>query len=423
MFEKVKVKEIQRSSNARRTQLTINRKMITTPLYGSLLKRKFELDLICRNSGITLPNFQMVALNIFDAHSIIMEREGNLGQKTISGEDSEKDYKHLRKTKVWCIDPCTDKYMSKNKDAFENFNGFSQETKKLILSFDEKNHCQKWQYINSDATTFMKFIRENVQLQTQNGADFIIPPAPLISASDPKYMIDVWYNIIKTTGTYSKTNLEKSTSILLNLHSNNFQTPEKLKLIIGKLSEEISNTEISDVKLIIVKIKNPILEDGPSRTRYKGFILALSKYAAATERALLLLNTDSLGLISIANGLDGFIEPLNGVIGEVHRSREKRGRYYHPEALRFYGFQALKDIYANNNRNLPCNCGFCSGINGKSIENIDTEKWNNGRRLHLLSKRNDEISECHKEIHENTISTSMLDKVQRSDIKNLLDVL
>jgi hypothetical protein len=367
---------------------------------------------------------QLIALRLLDADSLIRSHEGNIGQKTISGEFVEKNYKHLKETKLWCVDPCTEDYLSKDKTEFTNFNGFSPDVKKTVLSFDDKNHAQTWKSLSGNASKLMKFILENAQAQVRAGADFVIPPSPLISATDPKYIVDVWYDIVKTTATYSKTNLEKDSCIFLNLHGNNFQNTEKLNLILEKLFQEVSEAEIGDIKLIILKIKSPRFEEAPCRARFKSFIENLSRYAASTERALLLLDTDSMGLISIALGIDGFIEPINGVVGgEIRRSKEKRGRYYHPEALRFYSFPDMVDIYKNSNQRLPCDCSFCSHIKGNGIEDINIEMWNLGRRLHLITKRNDEISECHKEINDNTISTSMVDKIQRSDIKNMLDLL
>ena len=45
MLTKTRVSEVQRSSSARRAELEINKKIIMTPLYGCMLKRKFELDI------------------------------------------------------------------------------------------------------------------------------------------------------------------------------------------------------------------------------------------------------------------------------------------------------------------------------------------------------------------------------------------
>jgi len=430
MFQVLEIIEKKRSGKARKSVIKIGEKAISAPTYGTYLQRKFEMDLLCSPKIQDFNNVGLIASKIYLMGEIIREKEGRLGLMTLTGKSVEEFYKNLRGEKIWLIDPCTDELYYKNENvrkSFSGMNGLSTEIKKLLVETDEKNYHRLWNNLNSDANLFMKFLGEFVKVQAKLKVDIILPPSPLITADSPDYVIDVWHKITKTTGILSKTLAEKNSAILLNLHFNLFRRPEKLAYIIKKLTDIASEATISEIKTIIIKIHGEDLESdtGETRARFRSFIQEITNFASLTKRAVFMLDTSSVGLACISLGVDGFIEPLNGVIGiGIAKSKDKHGRYYHPDGLKYTRFKDLKEFYENNNSNLPCHCSFCNNISGRHIEKeVPTMEWNLSRRGHLLECRDSEIKEYRKTIDENTTSNAIIDKIQRSDIKNLLDIL
>jgi hypothetical protein len=372
----------------------------------------------------------IIASKIYSTPNIIREHESRLSITTLSGELVEKSYKELKNGKLWVIDPCTDELYYKNeniKEAFSKCIELSSDVREFLTRMTPDNYNLQWDNLNNNTAFFMKFVGDFVKCQGQLKSDIICPPVPLITADSPDHLIELWHKIVRTTGVLAKTLLEKNSAIVLNLHYNLFRRPAKLNSLFKKLSEMVSDSTISEIKAIIIKLQGEELESdtGETRARFRQFMIAMGKYAILTKRAIFMLDTSSVGLICISLGLDGFIEPLNGVVGSrIAMSKDKHGRYYHPDGLKFTRFNDLKAIYANNNQKLPCHCSSCLQINSRDLENdVSLDEWNNARRSHLLECRNAEIEEYHETIEDNTISNAIVDKVQRSDIKNLLDVL
>jgi hypothetical protein len=430
MFQVLEVIEKKRSGKARKSIIKIGEKLILAPTYGTYLQKKFEMDLLCSTKIQEFSNIGIIASKIYLIENMIREREGRLGLMTLTGKSMEENYKDLKKEKIWIIDPCADEFYYKNekvREGFSEIKEFSSEIKKLLVNTKEKDYNKLWNDINSDTTLFMKFIREFVKSQAKFKTDIILPPSPLITADSPEYIIDVWHKITKTTGVLAKTLAEKNSAILLNLHFNLFRRPEKLASIIKKLTDMSSEDTISEIKTIIIKIHGEDLESdtGETRSRFRSFINGITNFSSLTKRAFFILDTSSVGLACISLGADGFIEPLNGVIGNgIAFSKDKHGRYYHPDGLKYTRFKDLKEFYEHNNSNLPCHCSFCNNISGRNLDKeVPITEWNLSRRGHLLECRNSEIKEYRKTIDENTTSNAIIDKIQRSDIKNLLDIL
>lgn len=432
MFQQLEVKEKNRSNKARKSIINVSdKKSILTPVYGTSLQRQFEINLICSDKFDEFNNIGIISSKIYDAWNIIREKEGRLSMLNLKGEFVEKNYRNLRAEKLWIFDPCTDEVYYKNPNTEKKFKEcglLSQNIRKFLIKMDGKNYDNSWKSLNENIPLFMKFLREFVKAQAELKADIILPPVPMIMADSPDYIVDIWHKIIKTTGVLSKTLAEKNSSILINLNFNIFRRPTKLKKLLETLLEISSEDSISEIKTIIIKIqKSDDLEadTAETRTRFKKFIAGIIDYASLTKRATFILDESSIGLACISLGIDGFIEPLNGVTGVgIARSNEKKGRYYHPEGLKYVRFPDIKEFYNNNNKKLPCNCHFCSNINGNDLDSgVSIEEWNTFRRGHLLESRNSEIEEYNKTIDENTTTNAIIDKIQRSDIKNLLDIL
>jgi hypothetical protein len=431
MYQELEIKEKKRSNKARKSILKIGKKTIEMPTYGTYIQKGFEINLLCSDELSKLKNVGLFCSKVYNIDEAIREKEGRVGILNLAGESIEKEYKKLKNEKIWLIDPCTDEPYYKNPNTITGFiktQNISKEIKEVLVSMDGENYNTSWKSLSENTNKFMKFIREFVKAQAEAKADIILPPVPVITADSPDYMIDIWYEVIKTTGILAKTLAEKNSAILIDLNFNLFRRPQRLEKLLEKLLNLSSESSISDIKTIILKVhKLEELESDTAETRirFKRFIVGITNYATITGRITFMLDISSIGLASISNGIDGFIEPMNGVTGVgIAFSKEKRGRYYHPEGLKFVRFQDIREFYENNNSNLPCHCPFCNKINGKHMDNeMKMNEWNLARRGHLVLCRNSEIDEFNKTIDENTTSNAIVDKIQRSDMKNLLDIL
>jgi hypothetical protein len=418
--------------NARKAVVTIGKKTLLTPTYGTFLKKKRDLDIVCNAmSKSPLENIGFISSYIFDIEGIIQEKENNLSTTTLQdfgiGGEKEREYKHLRSKAIWCVDPCTSDYAysTNEHDRLISYKGFSPEIQKLIASFNNQNHDKKWADLFTNKPLYMKFIRENIVAQIVSGMDFIVPPTPLITADSPSYMVEIWYDIVKTCGTYAAAAYHMPSSILMNVHSNNFTNPKNIEAMLRKLESSDVTKELMDSRLLLLKVVFPDFESatGDVRLRYKDFTTELAIYASATKSAVFALNVNSVGLVSIANGLDGFVEPINGVLSGIAKSKSKRGRYYHPDSLKFYPYTSVKEI-VNNSGTLPCHCDFCKSFRGRDLDQaLNTQEWNDLRRGHLLMSRNDELRECVETLHNGTIVGGMAEKVRRSDVSNFAQIL
>ncbi|MGI0141152.1 MAG: hypothetical protein ACREBF_00670, partial [Candidatus Micrarchaeales archaeon] len=269
-----------------------------------------------------------------------------------------------------------------------------------------KTHAKLWKRLSENETQLMGLIKDNSNAQADGKADIIMSATPLLTGTDPDYMVDIWYKVVRATAVYSTTNLDKPSTISINVHKNIFLNRTKLDTILKKLRDEATEVELGDIRLVTLKILDSNLESETDivKANYRYFVMGLADYAKATKRLLLLMNTDTLGLISIALGVDGFVEPVDGRLGLFgFSSTIRKGARYNPDALRSYPYEQwviLNPVYASTTE----------------------EEWKIEKRLWLLKSRDEEIDECHKAILDKTIYLGMKDKVRRSAIKNYLDV-
>lgn len=397
-----KVQEKERSFLARRTIINVNGKMITTPCYGAIIKSNADLD------GVFEAYNHLTETKVMFASANFLSKINNLAIQGDQKSDLFRRYLHLKQNNLFFVDP-TAKGFLLNADA----------------SIDDLTP-ESWSTARTNTKTLMNFITSSSEKQFKLDGDSIISPSPLIKSDSPNYLLDLWFDVVKTTGTYAKIRFGRSSSILLNLHFNVFRNSKRLNEIVAMLNNEDKEREIADVKSIFLRVKDPRFEtDTGAITRYKNFVSSLALYAKNTERALFVYNTDSLGLASINLGADGFIEPQNGQLSEFPgRSPEKHGSHYDSIGLRHKPFLDVDETYQNNDGVMSHDCEYCVKYNGlPTLKDASLSEWWIDKRAHLLVCRNHEIQEAITEIQQNTISKGMLDKFQRSSVKNYIDAL
>ncbi len=408
----IQVEEVgSRVVNSRRTATRIGNKTLISPFYGTLMKRRYELEDVVYKSAESLSNPQILVMKLYDCKDIILNAETRSRMRNLEGKRLDQVYVDLRANKIWLVDAVPDEYYyTKGKDnVLLKFKGFSESTKDIMRELNPKTHVKIWKRLYDNKTRLLGLIKEIVNAEAEGKPDVITAPSPLLTVTDPGYMTDIWYEVVKTTAVYAATNLDKPSTISINVHKNIFGDRRRLDLILKKLRDETTEIEIGNIRLITLKI---LMDDtdlqnetGIAKDNYRYFILGLSDYAKITKRLLVLLNINSLGLASIALGADGFAEPMDGHLGLFGRSSTiRRGARYNADALRSYPYDDWVRI----------NPAYAS---------MTDDEWKLDKRLHLLKERDGEIQECHKAIIDKTIYIGTKAKIARSEVKNYIDIV
>jgi hypothetical protein len=417
------IEQIEKSNFARRATVELNGKLITLPSYGIFLQKATDWKAIEQYQLNQFAHLGYVAGPMYALKRVIEEREARKDIVNAFGEPVEKRYLELRK-RIWFEDTACESLYYTYGDSLKEYSGFSKELRDFLASVNQENYHQKFLELKEDSKLYMRFLNEFIDEQTRLRMDFVMPPVPMISNASPKYMIEIWLDMVKTTAVLADTKVDKPGAIYLSIHANNFKKPEVLNLLMEKLYEETTREELSKIKFVVVKIidVNTLeTETAATRIRYKAFMTSLSTYCSNTASNLILLDCNSIGLASISLGADCFVEQLSGASGNGFRiSKDKNGRYYHPEALKTYNRADISEI-AKSTGSLPCNCKFCKVVG--DVDRLDLTSWRMFRRAHLVAARHEEIKECHEAIQQDIITNAMTDKIQRSDVKNFLDLL
>jgi len=420
------IEQVSKSNFARRAILQLGQKLVTLPSYGVELGKQIDFKTMLENNLGNFEHINFVSGPLSKLGDIISEKETRRDLKNSTGEFVEKKYLDLRE-KIWFMDSfCDALYYASFEAGLKDFSRFSKEVRDFLSTITQSNYASKFRDLKDDTSLYMKFIREVVQEQVNYRMDFVTPPVPLIFNDSPNYLVDIWFDMIKTTAILADTKADKPSSVYLTVHSNNFKKPEVLNLVLGKLFDEATEQDISHIKFVVLKVIDEgalETETAGMRLRYRQFITDLSMYCSNTNRTLIMLDSNSLGLTSISLGVDAFIEPLNGVTGiGFRKSKDKHGRFYHPEGLKFDGYNDINELYKNTG-SLPCNCKFCSVVKVKDLNDLGYPTWWSLRRSHLAAARNEEVKEFHEAIEQGIITNAITDKIQRSDVKNYLDFL
>ena len=103
--------------------------------------------------------------------------------------------------------------------------------------------------------------------EAEGKPDVITAPSPLLTVTDPGYMTDIWYEVVKTTAVYAATNLDKPSTISINVHKNIFGDRRyELEDVVYKSAESLSNPQILVMKLYDCK---DIILNAETRSRMR----------------------------------------------------------------------------------------------------------------------------------------------------------
>jgi hypothetical protein len=185
-------------------------------------------------------------------------------------------------------------------------------------------------------------------------------------------------------------------------------------------------------EIVFYRVRNEKFADGKSiieRTNYQAFIEGLNQYKIMNKAMTMMLNTDSMGFISLGMGVDAYAEPISGIVNQDIRPRRKNveeeeittqrfGRYFNPQDLLWWKFDAFDELYVNSEKVFPCECPECQVSKGGNLDNAT--KWNKFRRIHTVLARDKHVQELKESIKQSNVRGAMFDKVAKS--KELITV-
>jgi hypothetical protein len=417
------VNEEKTSNQSRKTTTKIGKKKIVTPCYISKIKTPSEIDLICDEKKINDVH-QGVFFDLTDIGIINREKKivATAQQRLIP--KITFDFRMLKEIIPIFIDPNIEYFYFKNiqkRTKYRNLLGLPRPIQEMLNIKDAETHDKKWLDLNKNGgdNTFINWcIREQNKYQP----DAILPPVPFIS-DEESLLVDLAIDINKKSSftIADVNNLEPSF-----LFSLNFMALRDLEQL-NKISDFIMDVDndFDNVRLVFIKIKNFLETDTEGIRNFGIFTRKIRDSTKINGKCVFLMDADSYGLVSIANGIDGFCEPLDGFVRDNFSKRKKGkkyisyGEWYNRTKMKPDRFKKIKDKVLN------CSCPICTHINEHFIvneKNIDVITWNRWRKEHLFYSRCDEVTEIRKLIDKNEIM-KIMDKFSHSAHKPFLEIL
>jgi len=414
--------------------LKIGQKTIMTPNFCVRLKNSEELDLLLTMKSKHSPSFiSSYVVRLLDTPRTLYSKIRAIPQRSLFGSTMEEPFSSSLNRDLIFIDP-----------ALEHLHYHAENTLPKIASLfflpkilreyaqrcikerkvREKKDFQKWQEafyrrfwtdIYEDDSKRTRLIRDIHTLEIKNKADVLIPPVPLITSS---HLLDIAILINERSGEFARGKRESADYFLLRVDA--LRKDE----IMDRIKQHIENSE--DTRLTILKFKYMNLnseERALEKTAYKSLLMELSLIAQHAEnKAFMLLEGANQVFPSALTGFDIVSSSFNGDKEDRHSRGERSpfAKWYDPEYMIHRSREELMQIISNNGNIVPCNCPICT--TPSSFLTDDFIEYNQNVKLHYLFSRNTEMKEIFEAVKQKTTRMGV-DKLQRSQLKNLVDLI
>ena len=446
MIYPIFVNPLKRVKHARLAEVEIKDKIILLPTYFTKLKSEYEMKSLVNKINNIEYRMDGYCVNIQDAE-ILLEEPSNKTryyQTQLDGKIKPKQKEILNK-KLLIIDPQTEvfyyDYKTRNgKSAQQNIislEGFPNMLRNKLLEINKhkkKERNKIWKDLYETRYLF-PLINWYSLYQNKFGADIINPPTPVIDGNKTILRIALYVN--QATTDIVRDRFDALPSTYLPIHYNAVRKDGFLKIILDEFLEHIYQTRILIIKLLWFDK----LESAIERKNFSKFLTEIDKLKLELDNNLVVFYLDGLNesLYTLMNGVDIYIEPLDGINKPMHgkkgKSEEekkydeemgikytKHGNYYLKDTREFIPYWRLLKIVKNNNGYLPCNCKFCSKYHKNLSFDTPSEKWNSDRRMHLINARLEEIEKLKDHVFNNDVDAFRW-LAMRDGNKNHIDLL
>jgi len=313
------------------------------------------------------------------------------------------------------------KYLRKFLKKSEKLEIERKDRKKKVISkrlFVDSEHTNFWSCVHNDANMRMRLIRDILTIELRAEADVLIPPVPLIT--NPHLLkIAIFMNEKSRALGPALSEDKRVVADYFILKPKILRNPHMM----SEIKEYVSNSE---TRLTLFKFKNlNLCGEGLARERkeFKSFLMELSLVSSHFKNK-------AFGLLEAGNQtFPAAFSSFAIVSSGFNLDREDRRRApedispyanrYDPVNMTMQDKETFLDTVENNGKVIPCYCQVCIDNPKIPTNFID---YNRRAKEHYLLCREKEMIEIITAI-EKQESQMAFEKLQRSSLKNLIDII
>jgi hypothetical protein len=308
-------------------------------------------------------------------------------------------------------------YMSKEKKIMAA-KGKGEETTSTQL-FREAEHTNFWSCVDKDTSMRTKLMRDTFTLELKCGADVLVPPVPLITNS---HLLNIAIMMNEKSRAFAPAlDDEKRDSADYFILK-----PQMLRNqnLMSTIKEYVADSE---TPITLFKFKNLNLCDEAlalERAAFKSFLMELALVTQHGERK-------AFGLLEAGNqtfpaAFSSFAIVSTGFnLDREDRRKDQKEispfmNRYDPANMIMQNKETFLTTLENNGNTIPCDCDVCTAT--LDVPKNDFIEYNRLAKEHYLLCREKEMKEIADAI-ENQESQMGFEKLQRSSLKNLIDIV
>lgn len=313
------------------------------------------------------------------------------------------------------------KYLRNFLERSKRMENERKEGKKKVISkrlFVDSEHTNFWTCVYKDANMRIRLIRDTLNVELKAEADVLVPPVPLITSP---HLLDVAILMNEKTRALSPA-LSQDKRVCTDYF---ILKPKVLRnqRMMSTIKKYVSNSE---TPLTLFKFKNLNLcgeNLALERKGFKSFLMELNLVAHHFENK-------AFGLLEAGNqtfpaAFSSFAIVSTGFnLDREDRRKDPKdispfANRYDPVNMTMQDKETFLQMVENNGKVIPCYCKVCT--ENPTIPNNFME-YNRRAKEHYLLCREQEMIEIITAI-EKQESQMAFEKLQRSSLKNLIDII
>lgn len=427
--------------------LKINDKTLVTPTFAPRLKSDGDMKRYSTVRNVYSPRqLSAYVVRLLDTGRTLYPTMKKTATSKLIADQTTLDKKFAPQSgeKVLLIDPALEYlYYAANMERLANTPFVSRTIRKYLLKFLEKSkkiederlkdkkkhviskklfrdseHTNFWTCVYKDENMRMKLIRDTFYVELKAQADILVPPVPLITSP---HLLDVAIFMNEKSRALSPA-LSQDKRVCADYFIIKTKVLRKQRMM-STIKEYVSNSESP---LTLFKFKNLNLNDenlALERSAFKSFLMELSLVAHHVENK-------AFGLLEAGNqtfpaAFSSFAIVSTGLnLDREDRRKDPKdispfANRYDPVNMTMQNKETFLQTVENSGNVIPCPCKVCT--ENPTIPNNFIE-YNRRAKEHYLLCREQEMIEIINAI-EKQESQMAFEKLQRSSLKNLVDII
>lgn len=376
---------------------------ISLPTYIPQLRAEKDLGVFREVNNIhSLKNVDIYQARILDSKEVISDRKADLKKHLgiLPKNNPLKD-------KILILDPCFD-YLVNNvaseRRKMLSMKGIPEKVELVLKEDRSPSILFKNIKVGEKRTSpITKAIQWSINRQMDFNAS--LPLNPCIPIEDEKTF--KWALRTNKIGNAITKSSGYEGSVYFNIARTSVLEKDRI------LNSILHYIERQDMEYVFMKIRGLTNLDNHYQVKnYERLIRGIND----SDKTLFLLNTNSLGYISLGIGAGAFSEPINGHVMVDQRygsgpPSSNRGKYLHPKLLEWWSYKEMEKLLDNNGGKLPCSCPICKNYSKKSTKSPSS--WNEMRRKHAIVYRDKTISQLKENLAQGNLRGAMFDRLTR----------